>query len=451
MYVKPKYKSLKEETLNCNSILNQMTPRKWNRIYTKVKQLIKCKNVQRITAKRAGGMGQKCDSQNRGIKRGDPLTEIHLLALVLYCDLSALCTAFSATFRLENAYEDLESLKERHSKFAHWGRLLVETVLDFGTNGVELQDRKGNDLQNYPHERGPFYCGLNRELNVGTYAITLEGPQSTSKTKAIALNFAGERGILLKLNNDGMEAEFQCFFDCSSISCYLEENERLWIAGKYPLRIMEIVIVHNTNNYWKAIRALWLLDAMISGITVARCGVEENNKDYKLLQNLFDGNISDQYLQNEWNLFLRNKDEITLDFHEMNSSCKMLSELMVCNLSPMEMDDDDDDNDLDDAADGNMNLLKTKWIRMFSELKKLEIKTNSGFEDRFEFNLRKLADGMDQVPRTTLIVIEDKGEWIEDALGRDVDIVNTFMSKKWNLEYEPDGEEYSGKLVIRSE
>ena len=131
-------------------------------------------------------------------------------------------------------FENIESVKARHSNFGHFGRLLVETVLDFGINGRD--------------ESGPYFCGINCALNIGSYAIRLMGPCSTTTQRSVALNFAKSDGIILRINNNQKESKNQCFFDCSCISNYFEESERLWIAGKKPLKIESIAIVKSAKN-----------------------------------------------------------------------------------------------------------------------------------------------------------------------------------------------------------
>merc|ERR550532_2329865 len=119
------------------------------------------------------------------IKKGQPLSQQHLCSVILYCDFGPLCTAFSETLRRENVFEDLESLILRHSKFAHFGQLLTETVIDYGING---------HVNTVDYENGPFFCGINCPLNFGSYAITLKGPCSTSTVRSVALNFAKSNG-----------------------------------------------------------------------------------------------------------------------------------------------------------------------------------------------------------------------------------------------------------------
>ena len=130
----------------------------------------------------------------------DGLTLQHLFSIILYCDFGPLCTAFSATFRRQNVFENFQSVLTRHSKYAQFGHLLMGLVWRFGTN------RRWEDA------KGPFFCGINCELNIGSFAICLKGLCSTSTSQAVSLNFAKSNGIIVKLGNDSDSAEWQCFF-----------------------------------------------------------------------------------------------------------------------------------------------------------------------------------------------------------------------------------------------
>ena len=316
-----------------------------------------------------------------------PVTKEHIYAIILYCDFSELCTAFSTTFRRQNVFETIESVKQRHAKFATFGRLLVELVLEFGING---------DHRNDEYETGPFFCGLNCILNIGSFAISLEGPCSTTTSREVAINFAKSDGIILKLINDTFEASRQNFFDCSWISNYFEEAERLWIAGESALRIVSIVIVRSAKNYRKTMRAMFLFDAMISGVWLTDssaqeikgfvreqpnwgnapvpevdgdesggCKIKPEDADYELLTNLIDSELRgdvdaitgfDEYLKKEWRLFLQSKQQIILNWYLIRHDFQNISDIVAFDLKGCAYNED---------VLENVNLLKAEWISIF--------------------------------------------------------------------------------------
>ena len=436
MAVKPVYDSLKDEVVG-----GYLTNEEWaEQVVLKAAKYLNSKSVRKVTAKRAA-YGTPT-GQN---EHGAALSKEHLFAVILYCDFSALCTAFSATFRLRDEFEDIESLKGRHSQFGHFGRLLVELVLDFGINGY-----KPNILDNNPsYQRGPFFCGLNCPLNIGSYAIRLNGPCSTSTQRSVAVNFAKSNGVILKLNNDNLEAGTQCFFDCSWISNYFEESERLWIAGKRALRIVSIAIVQNAKNYRKMIRAFYLFDAMISGVSMQGCPLKEKQSDFDLLSDLIkftlnesDGGFTDfdLYLKNEWKLFLQNKTEITVNLYCLDSCFQSLSKLVMFNVV---------DNEVD-TANGKDNVLRPEWISMFPSLHSVTINTNGSI---YKFRLEALLESMQSISPSVTVTVDDGGKWIQSALTDEISAA--FDAAGWNIEYEtgePDkyGRYVDNKLVIKS-
>eukprot|EP01084_Bolivina_argentea_P043419 80010_1 len=190
--------------------------------------------------------------QKHDISAGEHISKQHLYSIILYCDWSKLCSEFSGTFRKRTSFESLRSLKSRHSKYYWFGKLLVETVNDFGTIGLK--------------ERGPFYCGMSIVLNIPSFAIYLKGPCSTSKEMAVSLNFAKRDGIVIQLQNDSGNGSRQRFLDCSFVSNYVEEAEMLFIAGDYRLRIESIRIIETAQNFQKFFCSFYLFDCMISGV-----------------------------------------------------------------------------------------------------------------------------------------------------------------------------------------
>eukprot|EP01084_Bolivina_argentea_P312317 540706_1 len=103
-------------------------------------------------------------------------------------------------------------------------------------------------------------------MNFSEFAIYLSGPCSTTKQEEIACNFADETGIIIQLQNDmyGTKRDAR-FFDCSFMSNYVEEDERLWISTDRKLRIQTIKMVKSGNNYKQFFHAFYLFDALLSG------------------------------------------------------------------------------------------------------------------------------------------------------------------------------------------
>ena len=311
--VRPRFESMKEEVVGGG----HLTQGHWHKlVLLKAQKYMKSKKVRNITAVRVSYM-------SGGPREGDQITQQHLIAVILYCDFSALCTAFSATYRRDGVFESVESVVERHSHFWWLGRFLKEIVHYFGTDGEPENERC---------ERGPFFCGVNCVLTVNLGALRLYGPCSTSTNREVAFNCAKSNGIILKVNNDGTHYSPRTrFFDCSWISNYFEEAERLFMAEKYPLRIVSVVIMRSAKNYRNMFRPFFFLKTLLSGWRMSG-PLQVQAQDCAFLEQLLSPKSNaidefDPYLRNTVELFLISTRVFTINLwciDEMNSDLSSL-------------------------------------------------------------------------------------------------------------------------------
>lgn len=251
LYVPPYYTTLKEEAFSYGLI----TIRKWNAFLIKAMGYRQSQKIKNMKAK------SRPTKIGYDIQNGDPMSLQHVLCIVLYCDTTNLQSHFSSTCRKKTAYESIEDLKRRHSKYHHFAKGLVEAIYAYGVN-------RAIDQVN-----GPFYCGLDRVLTVSEFSIYLRGPVSTSKDLSVAINFAARDGMILQLNNNKNASTFsslQQMFDCSWISRYPEENERFFMGYSsapncmYPLRVESVRIIDTNRNYQSFFHAMQMLDYVVS-------------------------------------------------------------------------------------------------------------------------------------------------------------------------------------------
>ena len=417
MYIVPKYRNLKEEIIESG----YLTLSQWIKfVELKGRKYWKTRRVREM---------KKTGKQWNG---SYDLTLEHLFVIILYCDFSELCTEFSATYRRANVFESLESVISRHAKYGNFGKLLLEMVRRFGSNRDGVNGAYGKDP-------GPFYCGLDCVLNIGSFAITFNGPCSTTTVKEVATNFAKSDGIILKIDNDVFLAMHQRVFDCSWISNYFEESERLWIGVNYPLRIVSILMIQTAKNYESAINALYLFDAMLSG--VGGMSREVKQSDYKLISNLMERTLNggengsfgmDSYFMKEWNLFLEKKKKIKLDLSVLYQYTS-LSELVMFNEGGMDC--------VRRPPKGKDNVFRPEWISMFPNVDTLEIETSYK-----RFRWEALVESMSSVSSLITVIVEDgvfdDEKWLGKAFTDEISA--EFDAAGWNAEF--DGQ----KLVIKS-
>lgn len=416
MTVKPIYNMLKDEIIEGG----YLSVSQWNEfVVLKAQKYLKMERTKQVIGGRANAPSLVTTMQTAD----DSLITIdHLFAIILYCDFSILCTDFSATFRFDNIFEDLKSLKRRHSHFANFGRLLVESVLDFGING---------DPDTVGHESGPFFSGLNCKLNIGSFAIRLKGPCSTSTLSEVAVNFARENGVILKMDNDGIHSRYQLFFDCSWISNFVEEQERLFVAGHFALRIVEITVVETAKNYRKELRTLYLFDAMITATPMWKSKVKESSSEYELLSKLIalelknemaDSLEFDEFFKMEWSLFLQNKTEIKIKLCWLNKYFQTLWKLIMYDVV----------YNYGRRPNGNENVLKPEWLSMFPALREVVIITNGG---QYQIGLEELLESVKILSPAVTINIT---QWESGESAVTPYIVNLYDAAGWNICYKSD-------------
>ena len=142
----PKYENIKEEVLESG----KCTLFAFKVVAAKCSELMLCGKVRGTFY------------NQYWINEGDPLRLHHVQCVVVYCDLTDLSSAFTATFRPEFVGESLESINERNQRFYHISKCLREAVECFGKNGRKYGGR---------YEVGPFYCGMNCLLLLTQFGI----------------------------------------------------------------------------------------------------------------------------------------------------------------------------------------------------------------------------------------------------------------------------------------
>ena len=222
---------------------------------------MKTKKCRKIRWKPYGHVFRKRDDPlHFGVLHGDPLTAQHLQTIILYCDFTELCTLFSRSLRENDSLDGLEEIKKRNSKFFHFTKKLRELVTYFGSDGGGVFGNKMNGVV-----KGPFFCGVNVELNLSEFSIGFNTPTSTSKTKEIAVRFAGECGMVITIGNQQGDSKGQPVFDATWISAYCEEDEYLWFGSLCPLSVEAISLMNSSRTHQTSIRALYLFAAALSG------------------------------------------------------------------------------------------------------------------------------------------------------------------------------------------
>lgn len=300
-----KYKDIKEELLesgHCDIFAFKV-------VMAKCTELMLC---QKVRGMKASWNGTR-DNPGYGIKKDAIIQRRHVECVVVYCDLTDFSTALSATFRHEFVGESNESIKERNRYYFHTSKGLREAVECFGKDGNA--------------ERGPFYCGMNCLLLLNQFGIRLMGPTSTSKSRAVAIRFAGEDGVVLKMDVGDFDIHH---LDCVTFSQFPEEDERLFVGGRYPLMIQSVLVMRTAQNFAAFFAYLPVFDCMLSGGYIREERLPPKKVDPKLdhLIKWSLGQIKEQqvtyldFVYQTFNCFRRSKTEILMDLERLyNTKC----------------------------------------------------------------------------------------------------------------------------------
>eukprot|EP01084_Bolivina_argentea_P071624 130167_1 len=211
----------------------------------------------------------------------------HLLAILIYCHYDNFEFVFSKSYR-ERAGMD-------HPNFYHFGKLLQECVLKFGTS---IKD--GNKKH--------FYHGINETLLLPQIigdlckGVSIFCPLSTSTALNVASRFTN--------NNNGLIIEFSGFrskakyFKCSWLSDFAED-ECLFLQNKYPFQITNITDCKSGQSCKPVINALKTLETVMSQDFVENENsiLAKRNEMIPLIIKIIKHQLSIQLPKENWKCF----------------------------------------------------------------------------------------------------------------------------------------------------
>eukprot|EP01084_Bolivina_argentea_P297762 513035_1 len=346
------------------------------------------KNTHKVKSTKS--FKHRCSPQHYDVPTGKILGEENLMSLILYTDFTKESARFSATFRKLDVFETLLSVKHRNSKYWWWAKTLRETVEIFGcSRGNSDDDHGGEDDGGKSGLFGPYFTGLSVVLNVPSFQIRLCSPTSTSCQITVALKFSGKAGMILQLNNPSIKSDRFRYalrgFNCSWISRYKAEDERLFCGGYAPIDIESVRIIDTDKNFGIFIKSLALLDGMINGAFVEFVDIKNINISllYRLVEFVLhrekgDNKIQfDDYIIESFNIFRQNKQEIFLDYYNLSrldntKNTKMRD--LIMNDFETHKGKEADTKYLREESDLS-NVIKSDFFSIFSNVKTIRIST----------------------------------------------------------------------------
>ena len=302
-YVTQKYANLCDELLN-------------NKIFAITKPLFK--SIQKKGKKKFASNYAKSLVASRHVheKSRDAvkLTLEHILSILFYTDCSTLSYHFSSTFRSLNESDTFKLCKKRNSEYWHFSKLLIETVNSFGTKMSSSKIKI-------------FYHGISDLLLFSSFVTIFNSPTSTTTQFSVATVFAKENGAILELRKYHKNLRY---FNCSWLSCYANEDVRLFVSPTHrlcQLRISSIRSIKEKQNYEYFIHALTTLNYIITP-QQPQIGYSMRRRDRVILQKLFDDDEKCPFYPK---LLFKKKakatKEIKIELSKIYASCSSLKEL----------------------------------------------------------------------------------------------------------------------------
>eukprot|EP01084_Bolivina_argentea_P101471 181914_1 len=378
LYVKKCFDSLKQETLATEFITNKQFI---ENVVNKGDEYHTSEKVKKIKINLKNN-----DPMHYGISKSDPIGKEHLYSVILYCDFTNLCTAFSSSFRPTKFNEPLSSIKNRNSKYYWLSRRLREAVQYYGQSG------KKSNYDDTNSEIGPFYTGMNLILNMPSFAIRLCQPTSTSKQITVAVNFAKRNGMVIQLQNQFGVSQNLKFWDCSWIGRYKEEDERLFYGGRWRIQIESIRHIETHKNFENFLHAFHLFDVLVSNGHISEHTIV-SSKDVEVLSKTIPhylgetSNTFDKYVNDTFHLFCNSKRQITINPFRIQKFMNNESWIKLIYHTEIKQD-------WSRKGDLNANLFSpSKIFKLFPNLQEMFVFTN-GQGGRFlaSFQISKLLE-----------------------------------------------------------
>ena len=202
---------------------------------------------------------------------------------MFYCNFHELSRYFRTTY-ISN-YDENESInkwKERHSEYSNLGRLIRDSVEDYG---LSIQDEliKSKAISSDLH----FYHGFDgHRIVLNTTMIRFCSPISTSRSHQCIQMYIEQgynrSGYILECKE---YSNYLRFFDCNWLSNNSNEEERIFCGGDWPLSINSILDLGvSSYNYRHYIRAINIIQDLIRGHYNNECEYISKKEKYAFNQ-----------------------------------------------------------------------------------------------------------------------------------------------------------------------
>merc|ERR1712176_1249108 len=101
----------------------------------------------------------------------------------------------------------------------------------------------------------------------------------------VAIKFSGPVGTVITFDNPWNESLYCCLrgWDCSWMSRFKEEDERLFFGGFWMTKVVNIRLIETKENLKKFVKAIYHFDTVLNGGDLRFI---KNNSDFSIIKNL---------------------------------------------------------------------------------------------------------------------------------------------------------------------
>eukprot|EP00485_Elphidium_margaritaceum_P007598 CAMPEP_0202696072 /NCGR_PEP_ID=MMETSP1385-20130828/9441_1 /ASSEMBLY_ACC=CAM_ASM_000861 /TAXON_ID=933848 /ORGANISM="Elphidium margaritaceum" /LENGTH=266 /DNA_ID=CAMNT_0049352175 /DNA_START=16 /DNA_END=816 /DNA_ORIENTATION=- len=196
------------------------------------------------------------------VHKGSAIQIRHIICILIYCNFPAIKDSFCDTFQLQpmDKFEQWKDVRSNHSEFAHFGRILNETIQCFGSafsttrydgDSVFYRGLFGSFALHSMEARFFVPTSMTSELSVISYYC-----YNAIKSKAKDY----DNGLIVGWTATQAHSDTK-HFDCSFLSDFSIEAESIFLSARHTMRIDAIYNVKEMQNYQHYLYALNMLKA----------------------------------------------------------------------------------------------------------------------------------------------------------------------------------------------
>jgi len=273
---------------------------------------------------------------------------------------------------------------------------------------------------------------MNVKLNIGSFAMRLSSPSSTSKQLSVAIKFSGPTGVVFTFDNSGsLQYSLLRCFNCSYLSCFPEEDERLFFGGFYRIKVVTLRMIATKENMNKFVSAICEFDKALNG----DCASKKVKKVFFVIDTLINILLKKEtkkvifppFIVDCFQAFAENKKQIVFNMFDLfNYGNAKINKLLFHSVE----NNKEIKRDVDDLS----NVICAELFALFPNVRKLIIQSTGG-PVSFSLSLLALLNVICGTNLNEIVVKTTK------YYGHST----TWMKKVWNSDEAMLKEEYAAK------